>query len=565
MVSLISRLLDGFPREPSQNAKAGFKGLEGESLESKLPECLMPSNKYTRHPPAVRAPTPWVPMEKAEPVIITTTTTMADIHTQDTLPIRRNVTSAAPRSVTFSPETKQGRSASSGGSAGVVGSGIRAEQTTQLTSSTNTNMASNKPRDDAPKEIYPLLDTRELGKPVNAQPVGDSDKKPKDDVDSVANPNLNTGDEKKRVLPVPKIYPVVPSAPPEYHHDEPTSPDANTATTTTPLLKPSEKPKVAPKPTEQPKTNDSTLTKKVKIETLPKKGAKGAKPAMRSLRDLEDDENVEWFTVEKVRNGLYKIREVFYENSCNIWLIKGPGKDIIIDPGLGVVSLRDFLVSKKLINENDPPTVICTHIHFDHVGGANEFQDVYIHEDSVEALEEGLQKETLNFVQSIHFYKMPFPGFKSYMYRVEPTPCEPLKHGDQIQLGGNEKLDVIAVPGHTKGCIALYNSLTMELFTGDFIYDCGGGEGLIDWLHHSSISTYVESAHKMLQWLDKHEVHHVYTGHFANMTVETMRVDLNDYIADRSRLRVKLSKRFVQASSKLFFTLNCKKSCTILQ
>ena len=52
--------------------------------------------------------------------------------------------------------------------------------------------------------------------------------------------------------------------------------------------------------------------------------------------------------------------------------------------------------------------VICTHVHFDHSGGAHHFENVFIHEDDLPGLQNGRQTETLNFVKPAHFYQSPY-------------------------------------------------------------------------------------------------------------------------------------------------------------
>ena len=78
----------------------------------------------------------------------------------------------------------------------------------------------------------------------------------------------------------------------------------------------------------------------------------------------------QWFSVEKINSNLFLITEpFFYEgNRCNIWLIKGGDKDLIIDCGLGVSNLRKFLEGKHLLDPIDKPKartciVVCTHVH----------------------------------------------------------------------------------------------------------------------------------------------------------------------------------------------------------
>lgn len=45
--------------------------------------------------------------------------------------------------------------------------------------------------------------------------------------------------------------------------------------------------------------------------------------------------NPDWFYTKQIRDGLWlTVEQHFFEgNRCNIWLIQGPEKDIIIDTG----------------------------------------------------------------------------------------------------------------------------------------------------------------------------------------------------------------------------------------
>lgn len=54
-----------------------------------------------------------------------------------------------------------------------------------------------------------------------------------------------------------------------------------------------------------------------------------------------------WFSTQKIYNGLYLITEPHYYwyNRANLWLIKGRDRDLLIDTGLGVSSLRHYIAS----------------------------------------------------------------------------------------------------------------------------------------------------------------------------------------------------------------------------
>jgi hypothetical protein len=70
-----------------------------------------------------------------------------------------------------------------------------------------------------------------------------------------------------------------------------------------------------------------------------------------------------WFATQRIEEGLYLITEPHYYwyNRANLWLIKGRDRDLLVDTGLGVASLRQHI--SALIDK--PLLAIASHIHFD--------------------------------------------------------------------------------------------------------------------------------------------------------------------------------------------------------
>ncbi|KAK2186978.1 hypothetical protein NP493_181g00013 [Ridgeia piscesae] len=276
--------------------------------------------------------------------------------------------------------------------------------------------------------------------------------------------------------------------------------------------------------------------------------------------------NPTWFTTRKVADNIYlTCEESFNEgNRCNIWLIKGPGRDVVIDCGLGVCDLRRHLEGAALIT---PPggdrecLVICTHAHFDHSGGAHHFPNVLIHEKDAGGLRNGRQTETLNYVKPGHFDEKPYAGFSACAYRVPPTSCEQLRDGDRLDIGGGEHLEIMHMPGHTKGSIAIYYAAKQALFTGDFVYDCWRGGALLDWLPTSSVRDYVRSANTMLHFLDGHPVASVFPGHFRKLTGRRTAMLLTEYIEEKDNEWSVCHGSCLQMSMWTFFLLGCFRCC----
>ncbi|PAA85051.1 hypothetical protein BOX15_Mlig013005g2, partial [Macrostomum lignano] len=121
-----------------------------------------------------------------------------------------------------------------------------------------------------------------------------------------------------------------------------------------------------------------------------------ASPAI-SDRNCEDD-----FLHSEVHPGVYQIRERQFvsSNRANIWLIRGPDSDLLVDTGLGLWDLPAYLRSAGLAPQTPdrPLTAVATHAHFDHAGGLHQFPLTAIHANEAAALTAGDQYVCVTFV-----------------------------------------------------------------------------------------------------------------------------------------------------------------------
>jgi glyoxylase-like metal-dependent hydrolase (beta-lactamase superfamily II) len=190
---------------------------------------------------------------------------------------------------------------------------------------------------------------------------------------------------------------------------------------------------------------------------------------------------------------------------CNIWHVRGRDRDLVIDTGLGVVSLRQELESMS----ERPVVAVATHGHFDHIGGLYEFDERVGHVGDIPAeraltsspLVAAGYSEELQRVFTAAGYPiadpllqaLPVAGFDPGAFRQQPmTLTRLVGEGDIIDLG-DRAYEVLHLPGHSPGSIALWDSAGGVLFSGDTVYD----GGLLDSLPGSDGEQYVASMQRL--------------------------------------------------------------------
>lgn len=239
-----------------------------------------------------------------------------------------------------------------------------------------------------------------------------------------------------------------------------------------------------------------------------------------------------WFQKERIRDDLYCITEAQYSPAmrANIWLVRGRDAYLMIDTGLGVSSLKLYLAD--LIDK--PLKVVASHVHFDHAGSCHEFDDVYIHRNELQALRSGDQNQimaapTYGWIKLDDFESLPYEGFSADTYTVKACPqAQAIEHGDVIDLG-DKAFEVMHLPGHSSGSVALYNRASTQLFSGDVVYD---GD-LLDELEDSVVDEYLVTMEKLLQ-LKAEETR---PGHYDSFDERRLRELVRQYIDSRKAPR----------------------------
>jgi hydroxyacylglutathione hydrolase len=121
-----------------------------------------------------------------------------------------------------------------------------------------------------------------------------------------------------------------------------------------------------------------------------------------------------------------------------IWLLVHGAQAAVVDPG-DAAPVQRVLLAQQL----ELAAILVTHRHGDHVGGVTE---------------------------------LAAGGVPVYGPAGEPIPgrTQALREGDAIEVLG-QRLQVLDVPGHTRGHIAYYSPALHALFCGDTLFAAGCG------------------------------------------------------------------------------------------
>ena len=244
-----------------------------------------------------------------------------------------------------------------------------------------------------------------------------------------------------------------------------------------------------------------------------------------------------WFEIETIGDGITWITEPHAERMvrCNIWHVRGRERDLLVDSGLGVVSLAEGAreVFEKAV------VAVATHAHFDHIGGFHEFGERLMHPLEVEIMTESAAFATLDTdafppeivavlreagyaCPGLLIEALPHAGYTADDYSVHGTDATRHIHeGDVIDIG-DRRFEILHLPGHSPGGIGLWEAASGVFFSGDAIYD----GPLIDGLPESSRTHYVETM-KRLRELPVRVVH---GGHEPSFGRDRLIEIANDYL-----------------------------------
>lgn len=215
-----------------------------------------------------------------------------------------------------------------------------------------------------------------------------------------------------------------------------------------------------------------------------------------------------WFDIERIDNDITLLSEphVIPLMRCNIWHVRGSTRDLVIDTGMGIVSLTE--AARHLFGKS--VTAVATHTHADHIGGHHEFDHTLVHALEAGNLAEPTEAGTLLYsdfsqedlikirvagyeIDSDLITALPYAQYDLRSYKINPARVtEIVEEGHVVDIG-NRQFEVLHLPGHSPGSIGLWEDATGTLFSGDALYD----GPLLDELDHSDIPAYVRTMKRL--------------------------------------------------------------------
>jgi glyoxylase-like metal-dependent hydrolase (beta-lactamase superfamily II) len=142
------------------------------------------------------------------------------------------------------------------------------------------------------------------------------------------------------------------------------------------------------------------------------------------------------------------------DQNCSILWCEVTRKAAVIDPGGDIYRVQDYLEMEGLELE----VILITHGHPDHAGGAAQL-----------AAETGARIEGPHLAEKGLIDRLPENARRYGMTARQFTPDRWLEDGDRIEFG-NQVIDVLHCPGHTRGHVAYFHEPSRFAFVGDIIF-----------------------------------------------------------------------------------------------
>lgn len=191
------------------------------------------------------------------------------------------------------------------------------------------------------------------------------------------------------------------------------------------------------------------------------------------------------YRVFPIDDVTWRIEEYDERNSVNIYLLVGKDRALLMDTGFGTIDTAAIVAELTEL----PLTVLCTHGHFDHIGGNPRFSEVWLHEADQALYQSHSDPKLISqFAPE---------------YSLEPKDNIRYFSGEPDWDLGGRRLKLLHTPGHTVGCICVLDVDYRRIFTGD---TCCKADVLLNMEYAAPLDVYARSLEKILSFQDQYDI-----------------------------------------------------------
>jgi glyoxylase-like metal-dependent hydrolase (beta-lactamase superfamily II) len=185
-----------------------------------------------------------------------------------------------------------------------------------------------------------------------------------------------------------------------------------------------------------------------------------------------------YFHIFKLDKQTYAISEPKYWMENVSYLLLGTHQALLFDTGPGIYSIKAVVRSITPL----PVLVIPSHLHLDHIGDLQEFDDVRL-------------LDTPALRAQVHDGYFVEPPEQSLLLTSKPYRVNGwIADGETIELGGRA-IKLLSTPGHTPDSVSLIDASHKRMFTGDIVNRM---VTLVD-VPGSDVSAMAASLHRLLE------------------------------------------------------------------
>ncbi len=234
-----------------------------------------------------------------------------------------------------------------------------------------------------------------------------------------------------------------------------------------------------------------------------------------------------WFSIEAYDNDILRFREHHIDSFAvgDIWLVRGKDMDLAVDTGSGIIPPAPLVEAVA----GKPVTAVALNHYYDHAGGWHSFSKRACHPLEAPELKNPYpDRSSIGvYLNDTTLWSLPWDGFKVSDFTMVPAePTRLVEEGAIFDLG-DRTLEVLHVPGRSRGGLAIWEAATGCLFTSDMLYDGDHGPA---WPPDDP-EAYCTSLRRMRDL----PVGRVFPGHYGTMDMLRMLDLIDEQLADLGR------------------------------